>query len=288
MSRDKSSRRRAVVAELASLGCTRRQIADAINVDYVETCRLIREMGINLPYMRRGPGRSQAAKSRAAKMVALYKAGYTLVQIGEVYGITRERVRQLMTRHFGIRHADGGQSVIAAAARAKRKAAKDAQCMTKYGCTHAQYQGVLRVGREMLAAGSSRERTPRGAFIAQRRNARTRGIGWELTFWQWWTIWQESGHWEQRGRGSGYVMCRKGDEGPYAVGNVFIATSIENVSTGKHKKSDLPTGVHQAPSGRFTAHRQINGQGLYLGTFDTPDMAHAAYLMAGEQQAVAA
>lgn len=288
MSRDKHYRRRAMVTELASLGRTRRQIADAINVDYVETCRLIREMGLDIPDARKDKPRSPAAKERAAKMVALYKAGYTTIQIGEVYGITRERVRQLMTRHFGIRHGDGGKSVIVAESRAKRKAEKDAQCMAKFGCTHSQYQGVLRVGREMIASGLSRERTPRGAYLAQKRNAAVRGIGWELTFWQWWTIWQESGHWEQRGRGSGYVMCRKGDEGPYAVGNVFIATSIENVSTGKHKKSDLPTGVHQAPSGRFTAHRQINGQGLYLGTFDTPDLAHAAYLMAGEQQAVAA
>lgn len=48
--------------------------------------------------------------------------------------------------------------------------------------------------------------------------------------WEWWTIWQMSGRWEERGRGHGYMMCRKGDVGPYALGNVVIATGDFNAA----------------------------------------------------------
>jgi hypothetical protein len=53
--------------------------------------------------------------------------------------------------------------------------------------------------------------------------ARKRGIDFNLTYTEWWNIWQASGHWEQRGRKAGqYCMSRIGDIGPYAIGNVFI------------------------------------------------------------------
>lgn len=74
------------------------------------------------------------------------------------------------------------------------------------------------------------ERTPRGIFVRQRQNARTRGISWELTFDQWWKIWDDSGLWKCRGAyAGGAVMMRNGDTGPYAVGNVTIGSFIENV-----------------------------------------------------------
>lgn len=56
-------------------------------------------------------------------------------------------------------------------------------------------------------------------------------IEFQLTFPQWWTIWQRSGRWEERGNRAGhYVMCRKNDIGPYAVGNVFIGSFSRNVA----------------------------------------------------------
>lgn len=80
-----------------------------------------------------------------------------------------------------------------------------------------------------------RQKTPSAAFLSQRSNAARRGIGWELTFVQWWKIWRDSGHWEQRGRGQGYCMARIGDTGPYAVGNVEIKTIGENFSESYYK-----------------------------------------------------
>ena len=72
------------------------------------------------------------------------------------------------------------------------------------------------------------------AYIDQRGHAAQRGIAWELTFTQWWDLWEDK--WEQRGRKKGeYQMCRTGDTGPYAVGNVRIDTSDSNKSEAKRK-----------------------------------------------------
>lgn len=83
-------------------------------------------------------------------------------------------------------------------------------------------------------------------------------------------------------------MCRQGDEGPYAVGNVFIAPARVNTSERKDKKSGLPIGVKKNKRcAGFVAMRQINGEKLRLGTHPTPELAHAAYLAASDRPAPA-
>jgi hypothetical protein len=66
-------------------------------------------------------------------------------------------------------------------------------------------------------------------FRSHIRGAVQRGIPFLMTFEQWWSIWQQSGNWHERGRGNGkYVMARFADRGPYAVGNVKIILWEEN------------------------------------------------------------
>ncbi len=84
-------------------------------------------------------------------------------------------------------------------------------------------------------AGKTQEylRTPRGRYNQQKAHAKQRGIEFLLSFDEWIGIWISSGHFEDRGRGAGaYNMCRIGDKGPYAVGNVFIGTVEQNSSEG--------------------------------------------------------
>jgi hypothetical protein len=64
-------------------------------------------------------------------------------------------------------------------------------------------------------------------FRQHRSNAKRRGIGFFLTFDQWWTIWKKSGMYEHRGRG-GFVMARFDDDGAYEVDNVEIISASEN------------------------------------------------------------
>ena len=69
----------------------------------------------------------------------------------------------------------------------------------------------------------------RNKYSCQKSKAKQRGIDFQLTFEEWWNIWQQSGKWEQRGFRKGqYVMSRKNDIGPYAIENVFIQSCEDN------------------------------------------------------------
>lgn len=266
MKHAKARRKDAVIRELASLGLTQTGMCKALGKISATVSSLCKRAGVK-PARETGGWAPVTARSkdRAASMVALYRAGCTLEQIGAQYGITRERVRQLMTKHFGTRSADGGKRVVAEAKRERQEAARDAKSLLKWGCTYEQYAAL----RNM--------RKPTRAYANQANAAAWRGIGWELNLWQWWTIWQQSGHWADRGRGQGYVMCRFGDTGPYAVGNVFIATAAENSSEGqRHKRIDpsLPIGVSRTATGNYVVHRAKKS----LGTYPSIALARAAYL----------
>lgn len=64
---------------------------------------------------------------------------------------------------------------------------------------------------------------PKGVYIRQKANARRRTIPWEFTFDSWWKLWEDSGHWGQRGTRRGdYCMARKNDQGPYSPENCLI------------------------------------------------------------------
>jgi len=59
--------------------------------------------------------------------------------------------------------------------------------------------------------------------------AERRGISFELTFKQWWKIWQESGRLHERGHRQGqYVMARLFGRGPYKTGDVRIIPAKDN------------------------------------------------------------
>jgi hypothetical protein len=128
--------------------------------------------------------------------------------------------------------------------------------------------------------------TPLYKFKQQRSSAKARDIEWLMTFEEWWGVWSASGLWSQRGcRDGEYVMGRHGDIGPYAAWNVSIILCNENHAAVQHsRKSSLPMGVSRVRGGGYRAKRR----GIHLGTFSTPELAHMAYLMAGQPVARAA
>lgn len=228
----------------------------------------------NLPFPRDGRGRKKTSgpTQRTAQMAACYQQGFTLQQIGEQFGVTRERVRQIIRLHHGLTWKSGGQHKTATENKARRDAKRNARSLMKWGCSFEQYIDLRGLKR------------PTRAYSQQRRNAFSRGIKWEFNLWQWWCVWQQSGHWDQRGRGQGYVMCRKNDAGPYSPDNVFIALAVENNSEGSRKKSGLPRGVRKDKRcARYFAVRNLHGVKHRLGSFPTPELAFAAYLSLGAQ-----
>lgn len=157
-----------------------------------------------------------------------YRSGETLAQIGEAYGLSRERVRQILHKYRGFTAGDGGASLRCLPKTHDIRAARDkrsADLFARWGLTLDEYKAHT---AEFGRCGDRQSALAK--FIMQRKNARQRGIGWNFTFKDWFAVWQESGHWEQRGRGKGYCMTRIGDSGPYERGNVAIKTIGENFS----------------------------------------------------------
>ena len=51
----------------------------------------------------------------------------------------------------------------------------------------------------------------------------------EMDFASWLAWWLVDDRWQRRGRGGNRLcMCRRGDRGPYAIGNVYVATQRQN------------------------------------------------------------
>lgn len=84
---------------------------------------------------------------------------------------------------------------------------------------------------------SDYQNTPKGKYVRQRINAKHRNIAWEFTFETWWKVWEDSGHWEDRGLGrNAFCMCRNGDTGPYSLENVQIKTLWENSYEASYRR----------------------------------------------------
>ena len=162
----------------------------------------------------------------------MYLNGATLREIGDVFNVTRERIRQLL-KAYGVDPREGGASKRKEIRAAKRLKVKDAEAQEKYGCSYSQY--IFLRGLHY----------PTRTFTTQKKNAHRRGIAWELKLWDWWEIWQKSGKWEQRGRRKDrYCMARRNDEGPYSKSNVEIVRFDKNSQEGVehvHQKTRSPS-----------------------------------------------
>lgn len=250
------------VAALAAAGLTRQQAAQAIGVGYARLVQIARANAIefvNAAAFR--PGR----EARIEKMAAMYRQGLTLEKIGQHFGLTRERVRQII-RKAGVTSVEGGASKQAAHKLAAAQSRREAKALARWGVSHAE----MKLRR---ADGTLR------AYIFQEKSARNRGIEWALSFPQWLSVWIASGKLSERGRGKGrYVMSRIKDEGGYKVGNVHVQLSTDNNSQGIakcRKNKAANAGVWRLYPGASKPWVAKAGK-KYLGMFSTEAEAAAA------------
>lgn len=168
------------------------------------------------------------AEPRRLSMAFMYKQGKTLQEIGDAYGITRERVRQLI-KALGLSGKDGGIRVSSGKKVSSKKAAtlkrKNIHTQKYYGCDYG-LAVKLNDGKQLSTPNSLARN-----YIEQRRNAISiRDVGWDISFPEWADVWVESGLLDKRGRGKGkFVMGRIKDQGPYHRLNVYICPFEQNV-----------------------------------------------------------
>jgi hypothetical protein len=81
------------------------------------------------------------------------------------------------------------------------------------------------------AYNATYSKTPLAKYHVHRQDAKRRGIPFLMSFEEWWTVWQISGKWDERGPRKGqYVMARFGDAGAYERDNVKICPVRENMA----------------------------------------------------------
>ena len=232
--------------QYATAGRSIKDTAAELGVSYSTV--LLRAKRLGIAFKRPPSTVAKVSDPSRKEMLALYRKGATLQQVGDRYGITRERVRQILTKLYGIHARHGGAHLVARRRAISKAARKDAQCLAKHGCSVAQYKELLEMGRALMREGVPRSRTPLGAFLQQRHNARQCGYSWKLKLWDWWAIWQKSGHWNERGRGAGYWLTRRDKSGPFSIENVFIARGEDSWSEAGPRPRQRKAEVGQAQS----------------------------------------
>lgn len=165
---------------------------------------------------------------RKEAIKAMFHDGKTMQEIGDEYGITRERVRQILKK-LGIVYKDGGAHVrglrVAGAKLNKRRSVRNLRTLAYYGCTHAE---ALNINGGMIL---SMPGSPADTYKDSRRSAIKNGFGWEITLPEWWDIWASSGKWAKRGRDTThFAMYRKDEQLPFRPDNLEILRFGEGIA----------------------------------------------------------
>lgn len=202
--------------------------------------------------MNRDRGASIAA--RGEELERLFLSGQTLQSAGEQFGLTRERVRQILVSR-GVRTSDGGSAItrpLKRAAADAKKAAKEAvklavkehalnvRCEAILGCSLAV---ARRINAPFRVSLSHRNPGPVGKFRNVRNQHLLKHQEWTLSLVAWHCLWISSGHWvmpsleNPGGPEHGYGLAR------IDVGKAFCLGNLKVVKNGSWLLPRAPSGV---------------------------------------------
>lgn len=148
------------------------------------------------------------------KIIGDFQTGVSTPKLAQMYGVTHQRIQQILKQH-NVARTEGGRHLLHKKSSAIFNQERDARVLLRSGCVYSEYKTIPSDAKR--------------AYQYQKRNAKKRGIPWGFNVWTWWCIWRDSGKWEERGRGLGYCMTRKGNAGVYEPGNVYICTGQQSI-----------------------------------------------------------
>ena len=215
--------RDAEVARLYREGISLVNLSKRFGIGISWISQILTQRGVS----RRGRGRPRgfvndvATRQRNESIVQLYQEGLTLAIVGQKFGITRERVRQIL-KCQEVSKAEGGRAVALQHREVRKAQDKEALYLARFGHTAAEHRRLLQMDHESRKAGVPQEHLIMYRF-RQARNNLQKHYSWSLTLAQWWAIWEASGKWLLHGRGTGYYgMVRLDRSKGFEPGNVEI------------------------------------------------------------------
>lgn len=101
-----------------------------------------------------------------------------------------------------------------------------------------KYAECANYRRRAKAANKTKDQTKQ-KYNCQKWKANLKNIPWLFTFEEWYKVWIDSGHWDNRGRKANeYCMARIKDVGPYSVNNVKIVKCSVNCGDANRSSED--------------------------------------------------
>lgn len=161
------------------------------------------------------PVATRSWTDKQQRIIELFMSGLTLREIGEQHKCSHQYIHQVI-QSAGLSREDGG----AHADRLKRKtreilhrpARRAFWIKQLYGCEPVLYDALMEITPNPILA-----------YTRSKVYAQSHDIGWGLNLAQWWSIWLDSGRWEQRGREADrFCMGRLDLSGPYTPDNCYI------------------------------------------------------------------
>lgn len=211
-----SAQRAFIVEQHIEKGLTTQKIAELHDLKPYAIESIIRKAGFKVSNKKRGrPSTSENPSDRAIAMASMIKEGSTLEEVGDLYGLTKERVRQII-KPLGVT-GKHGQSMRAEKNAAKKnqrlEQARNLKAMKYWGVDHKR---LMRLKKHNPADVKGYEQ--------QRNNSLRRGVEWRLSIDEWMDMWKRSGKKRWKGRGANkYVLTRKRGRGPFSVENCIVA-----------------------------------------------------------------
>lgn len=195
------------------------------------------------------PQERMPADLRAAAMERYFRQGESLERVGQRFGVTRERVRQILQER-GVTRDQGGEALQALRREAERKKARQQRqqarhqllsdwCREALGCT---IEEAVRIngGKPVTNRLSSKAKgNAYNKYLGIRNQAHRKNPEKPyLSLSDWYQAWVRSGHWKN-GPTQGWCLIRVDPEGPWALNNVQVVRAGSWMSLSRLPKNDL-------------------------------------------------